>query len=194
MEALLNLIGDYGLWIYMILFAYCALKSGSLPLFAGYAAQAEALQLAPVAAVTFAGGYLGDEFRFWIARRYGAVSSNKWPQLRSALHSAQAMVDRYGWQYIFLYRYPKGMRTIGALPIGLGSMPWSSFSFLNAASASLWTFVLVGAGFAFGAQIERAVQTEWGFVSTLLLALMVLGICVGWWRINRLKQRESATN
>ena len=48
MEGLLELIQEYGLWVYLLLFAYCALKSGALPLFAGYAAQAGALELLPV--------------------------------------------------------------------------------------------------------------------------------------------------
>ena len=35
----LALINEYGTLIYLLLFGYCALKSGSLPLFGGYAAQ-----------------------------------------------------------------------------------------------------------------------------------------------------------
>ena len=35
---------------------------------------------------------------------------------------AQRLMARYGALYIFLYRYPKGMRTIGALPLDLGDM------------------------------------------------------------------------
>lgn len=187
MNALLDLVRDYGLWIYLLLFAYCALKSGALPLFAGYAAQADVLELAPVAAATFAGGYLGDEIRFSIARRYGDVWSDRWPRFRKAVASATTLVARYGWAYVFLYRYPKGMRTIGALPMGLGSMPWGTFTFLNAASAILWTSILVGIGFAFGAQVEQAVSAGWGFASTLLLGLMLVAIVIAWWRINRVK-------
>ena len=63
-----GLMQDYGLWVYVILFLYCALKSGSLPLLAGYAAQAQLLDLSLVLGVTFAGGYLGDEARFLAAR------------------------------------------------------------------------------------------------------------------------------
>lgn len=186
MESLLELIREYGLWVYLLLFAYCALKSGALPLFAGYAAQAGALELMPVAAATFAGGYLGDEARFAIARRYGDAWSKKWPRVQQAIVTAKALVARYGWAYIFLYRYPKGMRTIGALPVGLGSMSWSKFTTLNAASAGVWTFALVAVGFAFGAQVEQAVSTGWGAASVLLLLLMMAGIFYAWWRVNRI--------
>jgi hypothetical protein len=35
---LLTLLQQHGLFVYLLLFGYCALKSGWLPLFAGYAA------------------------------------------------------------------------------------------------------------------------------------------------------------
>ena len=79
------------------------------------------------------------------------------------------------------------MRTVGALPVGLGSMPWSIFTTLNAASAGLWTFALVAVGFAFGAQVEQAVSTGWGAASVFLLVLMVVAIFYAWWRVNRIE-------
>lgn len=57
------------------------------------------------------------------------------------------------------YRYPKGMRTIGALPVGLGSMCWPVFTVLNAASVVLWAGLLVCAGYVLGTQIEEAVAS-----------------------------------
>jgi hypothetical protein len=119
METVLALVRDYGTAVYVLLFAYCALKSGSLPLFAGYAAQTGALDVATVAAATFAGGYLGDEARFAVARRYGHRLSTGRPRMARLIARGTDLLDRYGLIYLFLYRYPKGMRTIGALPVGL---------------------------------------------------------------------------
>lgn len=187
MDGLLELIQEYGLWVYLLLFAYCALKSGALPLFAGYAAQAGALELLPVVVATFAGGYLGDEARFTLARRYGDGWADERPRIQKAMATAKALVARYGWAYIFLYRYPKGMRTIGALPLGLGTMRWGTFTLLNAASALVWTFALVAVGFAFGAQVEHAVRTSWGAASIILLGLMVSAIAFAWWRIDQVR-------
>ena len=190
MSVLLDLVRDYGLWVYVFLFAYCALKSGALPLFAGYAAQADVLELMPVAVASFAGGYLGDEARFFVSRRYGIAWSAKWPWLHKAMSAARVLVARYGRAYVFLYRYPKGMRTIGAFPMGLGNMSWGAFSILNAASAALWTIILVGIGFAFGGQVERAVSAGWGLASTLLLVVMITAIFFAWWRINQVERYD----
>ena len=51
MENILNIVRDYGMMSYAILFLYCALKSGSLPLFAGIAAHFGALNVVLVATV-----------------------------------------------------------------------------------------------------------------------------------------------
>jgi len=89
----------------------------------------------------------------------------------------RALMDRYGAGYIFLYCYPKGMRTIGALPVGLATMPWMRFTALNAASASVWMALLVGGGFLFGAQLDDVMATGRSLVSVAMLALFLF---FGW--------------
>ena len=182
MEAILTYIRDYGALIYLLLFAYCALKSGSLPLFGGYAAQAGALDVGLVGAAAFAGGYLGDEARFAAARHYGTGFLASKPRLNALMEKATLLLERYGAAYIFLYRYPKGMRTIGALPVGLTSRSWRSFTVLNGASALLWTTVLVGAGYLFGTALDQVVTSGWGVTSFALLLLFAIATVLAWRR------------
>ena len=184
METVLGLVRDYGVAAYLLLFAYTVLKSGTLPLFAGYAAQAGALDAGAVAAVTFLGGYGGDEARFWLARRFGERMLQGRPRLRTLTERAAAVLARHGAAYIFLYRYPKGMRTVGALPVGFSAMAWQRFSMLNAASAALWTLLLVGGGYAFGASIEAAVARGWGMWSALLLIPFLGAGLLAWRRVS----------
>ena len=183
MKQPLDLIRDYGVLVYALVFGYCALKSGALPLFTGLAAQAGALEVLLVLAASFAGGYLGDGARFTVARRYGAPKFENWPHLRRALGVARLSTVCYGALNIFLYRYPKGMSTIGALPVGLGSMRWPVFKVLDAGSAMLWAGLLVGAGYAFGAQIEDVVASSWAAASDGLLILMVIATGFAWHRM-----------
>lgn len=187
LEVILKLINDYGTLVYLLLFGYCALKSGALPLFGGYAAQAGALDLGLVATATFAGGYLGDELRFAVARRYGTGFIERRPRLGPLMSKAKEMLDRYGAAYIFLYRYPKGMRTIGALPVGLTQMNWQKFTVLNGSSALLWTGLLVGAGYFFGSLIDDAVRDGWGAVSVVLLLLFIAASVLAWRRLGRIQ-------
>ena len=181
MELVQSFIRDYGIAVYAILFAYCALKSGSLPLFAGFAAHTGSLDLATVSAATFMGGYLGDEARFWISQRLGSGIFERHPRINRLVETGKHLLERYGAAYIFLYRYPKGMRTIGALPLGLTNIRWRTFTFLNAASAAVWTILLVGAGYLFGSAIEQVVVSNWGLYSVLALALFI-GMTLFAWR------------
>ena len=192
MEQTLAVIRDYGALVYGLLFAYSALKSGSLPLFAGIAAQAGALDVVDVAAAAFAGGYLGDEARYWVARRHGPRLLQRKGQLAALLGRATALLGRYGRWYIFLYRYPKGMRTIGAFPLGLGPMRWPEFTMLNCASAALWTLVMVGLGYSFGETISRAAETGFGVASVALLVAFLAVSGLAWWLAGRIEPRTAA--
>ncbi|WP_035024549.1 DedA family protein [Enterovibrio calviensis] len=183
METILGIIRDYGLLSYVILFLYCGLKSGSLPLFAGIAAHFGAMNIALVSVVVFAGGYLGDELRFFLGRKYGVAKLNRNPRIRQSVHTAKLLLERYGKAYIFLYRYPKGMRTIGALPVALNDMRWATFTSLNFASAITWTFALVGTGYLFGTTLENTVGDNWGLFSVGLLAAFSLVTYLAWRRV-----------
>ncbi len=176
MEEILDLLNEYGTVVYLLLFGYCALKSGWLPLFAGYAAYTGALNVHLVALAAFAGGYLGDEARFAAARIYGIRWLDRKNRLGRLFRKAQTLADRYGSAYIFIYRYPKGLRTIGALPIGLTGMRWIKFTFLNAGSALLWVLVLVGGGYSFGASFDAMGIENLTAVSVLLLCVFLLAL------------------
>ena len=78
---------------------------------------------------------------------------------------------RYGALHVLIYRYPKGMRTIGAIPVGLGEMPWIMFTCLNPTSAALWTNILVLGGYSFGDLISSSSERGWLFLSILFLAV-----------------------
>jgi membrane-associated protein len=185
MESILTLIGDYGTAVYIILFLYCALKSGALPLFGGYAAQQGVLDPVLVGIAALAGGYLGDELRFGLARRYGTAWVAERARLELWMDRCEQLLKRYGVAYMFLYRYPKGMRTIGALPVGMTDISWRRFTLLNAASAITWATLLVGVGYVFGEAIEAAVAKGWGLASVILLIVFVALIWRGFRRLAR---------
>lgn len=186
METLLDWIEINQSLVYILLFGYCALKSGALPLLAGVLAHSGALDVVPVLAASFLGGYIGDEMRFFVARRYGDKLFASRPRWRAYVERAAQVMERYGTAYVFLYRYPKGMRTIGALPLGLSEISWMRFTLLNAASAALWSGVLVGLGFFLGDQLAEAAESWWGTASVVLLAIFLIA---GWFAFRTINRR-----
>lgn len=185
MDTLLKWIEINQSLVYILLFGYCALKSGALPLLAGVLAHSGVLEVVPVLAASFLGGYMGDEVRFFVARQYGGKLFASRPRWRAYVERAAQVMERYGTAYVFLYRYPKGMRTIGALPLGLSEISWKRFTLLNAASAALWSGVLVGLGFFLGDQLAEAAESWWGTASVVLLAIFLIAGWFAFRTINR---------
>lgn len=171
MDALEEWIRVNSYLVYGILFFYCAMKSGALPLFAAIFASTDDLSIFAVSAASFLGGYLGDEARFYLARRYGDYLTSRLPRLGVIVKRAEGLLARHGAKYIFLYRYPKGMRTIGAFPVGLSNMSWLRFTVFNAGSAALWTTLLVAFGYVFGVAIVETVERNWGWLSVVALGV-----------------------
>ena len=180
MESFLNMLNTYGTVVYLILFGYCALKSGWLPLFAAYGAYLGALDVWLVGLAAFGGGYLGDEIRFFVAKRFGVRWLENGKRLSKVFQKCKGLAERYGSIYIFVYRYPKGLRTIGALPIGLTDISWYKFTLFNAGSALLWAFSLVGGGYAFGATFEAIGVQSLAAASLLLLMIFLVALYRVW--------------
>jgi membrane-associated protein len=181
MTQILDIVREYGALTYALLFVYSAVKSGSLPLFAGIAAHAGALDPFAAGSAALAGGYLGDEVRFWAARRYGDRLAARFEWFAPAIARTSAILERHGNWYIFLYRYPKGMRTVGALPLGLTSIAWRSFTAMNAASAVLWATILVGAGYLLGGSIAEIAEANFGALSVVLLMAGLAAFALALW-------------
>lgn len=191
METILSIISDYGVLSYAILFLYCGLKSGALPLFAGIAAHLGALDIEWVVAVVLLGAYLGDELRFFLGRKYGVENLSANARYQQSVHAAKLLLDRYGKAYIFMYRYPKGMRTIGSLPVALTNMTWPVFSALNFASAMTWTAVLVGSGYWFGSALDEFVGDNWGIFSVALLCVFLGMSYFAWRQLDKITQQAA---
>lgn len=172
-----ELVRDYGPWIYALLFAYTALKSGYLPVVAGYFASLGDLDVALVAMSAFLGAWLGDEARFWIAHRY-ADGIRAMPRLARSIQVAETAIDRYGAYYIFLYRYAKGLRTLGSIPFGLLGWRWRRFAPLNLSSAAVWVAVTVGLGYLAGGAAVAAIGDQAGSIGVLILVLMLAGSAI----------------
>lgn len=183
MQTVVDLLNEYGLMVYIIIFGYCALKSGWLPLFAGYAAYAGALDVQYIILATFLGGYLGDELRFIVAKKYGVQWIARSGTFQSLFKHAQRLAEQHGTAYIFMYRYPKGLRTIGALPIGLTSLNWGTFTLLNGSSAALWTAVMVGGGYVFGESFDA-----FGIENLTAISILLLGVFL--WTLYRIWKKN----
>ena len=187
MPWLTDLIESLGAAIYVALFLYCVYKSGLLPLFAGVAAQQGLLEIGSVWMSVLAGGIVADELRFALARRYGIEWAARWPNFYRALEHTRGLMNRHGLTYLIVYRYVLGLRSIGALPVGLSDIKPLKFRWVSAASALTWTNVLVGLGYVLGQSAELALQGGFGLMG---LVLLIAFAALAWRSVQRFNQNS----
>jgi membrane protein DedA with SNARE-associated domain len=174
---LLDIIRQHGQAAYALVFAYAAMHSMIITLFAGYAVQTGTLDLLTVLLVCWSGSFLGDVLRFWVGRRFGTAWVRSFPRIEAGLRKTARLMDRHYLWMPMVHRYPNGTRTLGGFAFGISSMTWPLFLLLNLVSAGLWAGLVVSAGYAFGRVSEKAINDA---ASNLGLALLVAFLALAW--------------
>jgi membrane-associated protein len=185
MEAALDFVARWEAWVYPALALYAAVKSGFLPIFAAAIAAVGTLDLGLVALALFGGTVFGEEAKFHIGRWLAPYLATR-PRLAAAMSHMRLMVTRWGLAWVLLYRWPKGGRTLGALPLGAAGWPWPRFAALNLLGAAIWTIGMVALGWSGGAAMLGAMETWGGLASALLLAATLLFLWIGWRAVRRI--------
>jgi membrane protein DedA with SNARE-associated domain len=109
---------------------------------------------------------------------------------RRAVERVLASFRRHGEVYVALNRFLPAVRAVFFLAAGMaGLRAWRVLLFALL-SASVWNALIIGAGYAVGANWER-IRTLFSIYSTAawsLLALVALALLVRWW----IRRRRSA--
>ena len=165
---LVELVTNYGRWIYGILFAIVFAETGlvvtpflpgdSLLFACGALAANGTLDVWIVWALLTTAAILGDAVNYAAGRYAGprVFRSEDRSGLvhkllnREHLAEAHAFFERHGGKAIVLARFVPIVRTFVPFVAGAGTMTYSAFAFYNIAGAILWVSVCVGAGYAFG--------------------------------------------
>jgi len=186
---LTELIRQHGETVYAFMFAYAASHALLVSLFAGYAAQLGLLDLTKTIAYCWVGSFVGDVFRFWLARRYGEGVLAKFPRLARHSGTVKRMVERHALWLPLVHRYPYGIRGFAAFAYGMSNMSWGLFLVLNFIGAGIWAVSTVAAGYAF-AQVSDKVLGD--AVSGLSVASLVLFLAISWLLSRKLEQAMAA--
>jgi membrane protein DedA with SNARE-associated domain len=89
----------------------------------------------------------------------------------------------HGRSAVFIGRLAPLVRSLISIPAGVAKMPVGTFVIFTAAGSGLWNTLLIGAGWALGANWQL-VEKYQGYFSTGFVALM--GLAVAWFVIRRL--------
>jgi len=159
---LFELVRDYGVWIYAILFTIVFCETGlvvtpflpgdSLLFAAGVVAGANLMSFPQVLLVLFLAGALGDAVNYFIGKRVGmAIFSRETRFIKKEyLLKAQEFYEKHGGKAIVLARFVPIIRTFAPFVAGIASMNPATFFTYNILGCVLWVGGLVSAGFFLG--------------------------------------------
>lgn len=139
-----------------------------------------AVSFFPVLVGTMIGGFAGDEFSYWLGRRYKGQLVHIWPLRRrpELIGRGQTFFDRHGGKSVLIARFTPAARAVVPLAAGVSEMPALRFAAMNFLSVVLWAPLHIGEGFLLGAGVAllgaiagRLAALVGGFLVSLALVV-----------------------
>ncbi|PWC15944.1 DedA family protein [Brenneria corticis] len=186
---LAELVAQYGVWIYAILFLILFCETGlvvtpflpgdSLLFVAGALAAlpSNALDVHLMVFLMLVAAILGDAVNYTIGRLFGEkLFSNPDSKIfrRSYLDKTHQFYARHGGKTIILARFVPIVRTFAPFVAGMGHMSYRHFAFYNVTGALLWVLLFTYAGYLFG---DLPVVQE--NLKLLIVAIILVSILPG---------------
>ena len=165
---LLDLVANYGIWVYAILFLIIFAETGlvvtpflpgdSLLFAAGALAASGALDPGGTVLLLVVAAVLGDAVNYSVGRMVGtrivhlAQTDPQWGRWIQPAYVARAheFFERHGGKAIVLARFMPIVRTFVPFVAGVAEMRYPAFALYNVTGAVAWVGVCVGAGYIFG--------------------------------------------
>ncbi len=186
---LVEMLQQYGVWIYAILFVIVFSETGLVvtPFLPGdsllfavgalAAIDSSGTLTAPIAAVVLiVAAILGNSCNYAIGRAIGPPAfSGKYRLLKlEYLQQTQAFFDKHGGKTIVLSRFLPILRTFAPFVAGVGRMPYARFQLFNIAGAVCWVLLFITGGYLFGN--IPIVRDNFGVVTILIIVVSLLPV------------------
>jgi membrane-associated protein len=195
---LVELLAQYGAWIYALLFAVVFAETGlvvvpvlpgdSLLFALGALAALDSggnLTMPWLCGLLMVAAILGNLANYGLGRAFGAHAfSGRYRLVRlEYLHYTQAFFARHGAMAIVLARFAPILRTFAPFIAGMGHMPWPRFAGYSLLGGIVWVNVFLWAGYLFGNL--PGVRGNFGLVSLGIVVASVLPLLVMLYRQRR---------
>ena len=180
---LADLVSQYGLAVYGILFAIVFAETGlvvmpflpgdSLLFAAGSLSAVTILSPHWLALTLILACTCGDNLNYWVGRFIGGhlSQSGRWIKPQH-LEKTQEFYAKYGGSAILLARFIPIVRTFMPFVAGIGRMNYAAFATLSIIAAFIWVVLLVYIGFYFGNL--PFIQQHF---SSIIIGIIVVSLC-----------------
>ncbi|WP_424987842.1 DedA family protein [Microbulbifer sp. S227A] len=150
--------------------------------------------LLPFAGVVLAaalGGWLIDNAMFLLGRHAGHRAFVQKQLARGPVSALRTRIKRYPVTAVLGFRFIYGMKTVGAILIGMTPVPWPRFALLDLLATLIWALVLCGLGFGVGGTIRTVfghveLHLHLGLAAAIFLTgLLAMVLALRWWNKHR---------
>jgi membrane-associated protein len=182
-----EIIQNYGLWTYLIMFTIIFLETGlvvtpflpgdSLLFAAGTFAALGALDMMWLFAILSIAAIAGDTVNYWIGAYVGPKIFHKEKVRylnREYLDRTHQFYEKYGGKTIIIARFIPIIRTFAPFVAGIGSMTYWRFISYNVVGGIAWIVICTLAGYFFG---NLPIVKE--NFSLVILAIIIISILPG---------------
>jgi membrane protein DedA with SNARE-associated domain len=180
-----SLIDTYG---YLAVFVGAFLEGETILAMGGVAAHFGYLDLYIVIVIALAGGFIGDQFFFFLGRLHGKTLLARFPKLEQRATMVDLMLARYHAPLIVAIRFMYGFRIAGPILIGMGRVSAPRFMFYNFIGACLWAPLIAGLGYFFGHVLAALLKQIYQYELAGLAIVTVAALAV--WAFFRLRARR----
>ncbi len=157
---------------------------------AGVAASQGLMSFMAVVMTAMLGGFLGDQFFFFLGRRYGDRLLNRYPRIAAKAPRVKKLLCRWDAPIIILIRFMYGLRIAGPIIIGTaGISPWR-LALFNFIGAAIWAPVVAGVGYVAGQALQELMR-DIKEVRIILLGVLVIVVLAGWLIYRHRKQSQA---
>jgi len=188
-------------WGYLGIFLAVVLGNMGVPIpeesvliLAGYAASRGMLKLPLVLIVGIISAAAGDNFGYWVGRRYGRRAIERFGHLAfvspTRMQKITAFMARYGALAIFGARFIVGLRTLAGPLAGATGMHAPTFVTANILGALVYVPYAVGVGYGIGWSLGDVIaRFITGRIDDIFLGLLILALIIG--AIRFLRERRA---
>lgn len=183
-------IGEYGVWIYGILFLIVFVETGLvvMPLLPGdsllfaagaLAASDGSLNIAILIPLLMAAALLGDNTNYFIGKFFGNLIKSKEKILflkKQHIEKTEAYYDKYGGKTVIIARFIPIVRTVAPFVAGAGSMQYRKYIVNCILGAVLWVGGVTTLGYLLGR--NKLVQENFELVIFGIIGISVLPIII----------------
>lgn len=198
---LVDVIANYGVWIYALLFLIVFAETGlvvtpflpgdSLLFATGALAATGVMDVRVAAIVLIVAAVIGDAVNYSIGRSVGlrmvhlADTDPRWRRWLNPAYvdKAHGVFERHGGKAVVLGRFMPIVRTFVPFVAGIAKMSYPTFALFNVGGALVWVGVCLGAGYAFGN--VPIIKDNFSLVAIGIVIVSVLPMAIEYVRYRR---------